>query len=132
MKKLILLICVTQLVVAVVSSTLDYTEDGESKIDEAKLNTLKMTLDLYWKYHKLLDENMFFSSAQKKLIKEKFKHLKNLLINFLNENSISKDVLLKVNSDLQTKKIQEELKTKEAHVAAFSQDNKLRQPFKWG
>ena len=46
---------------------------GESA--EESYSQLKNTLDLYLKYQQLLDENMFHSSAQTKMVLNKFKDL---------------------------------------------------------
>ena len=93
---------------------------GESA--EESYSQLKNTLDLYLKYQQLLDENMFHSSAQKKMVLNKFKDLKQTLANYLEENSINNDMVEKLNAELNKNRKHDKL----------SVDMEGRVPFKWG
>lgn len=99
-----------------------------TRVDESSYNSLRGAFELYLKYQQLLEENTFYSSAQKKLVREKYKWMKNLLTNYLNENATIKEMISKVNSDL-TKSKQDgaNSKSKENIIDSIP---KSRQPFK--
>ena len=93
-----------------------------SSEDEDSFNELKMALGLLVKYQQLLHDNMFQSSAQKKMAINKYKNLMKTLANYFNESEINKETVEQLNAEL----------NKKSKSDGSNKYLKSRPPFKWG
>ncbi len=94
--------------------------------EEDSINELKKALGLLFKYQQLLHDNMFHSSAQKKMVLNNYKDLVKTLENFLSENSIDKETFEQLTA---------ELNKNHKNDGSSSPDLmhlKSHLPFKWG